>query len=178
MSNQKRNALTAVFSIDTKVLIQGQDFTVGTLFHHSNQIRIGQGHGYIRIWIGVYRMRNGLRFGDGRLIPGSKPKRRLSGSLRRAYAGRVDYKVMDGTIERDLALQQHEDGEAMRDMARYARRVRKRLGLTQLEFARRINVPQETIRNWEQGKRRPTGAARTLLKVLDKAPETALRVLT
>lgn len=93
--------------------------------------------------------------------------------------GRVDYTVLDGTTERDLALQQqHDDGEAMRDMARYARRVRKRLGLTQLEFARRIDVPQETIRNWEQGKRCPTGAARTLLRVLDKAPETALRVLT
>ena len=70
------------------------------------------------------------------------------------------------------------DAEAMRDMARYARRVRKRLGLTQVEFARRIDVPHETIRNWEQGKRCPTGAARTLLRVLDKAPETALRVLT
>ena len=93
--------------------------------------------------------------------------------------GRVDYKVLDGTTERDLALQQQrDDSEAMRDMARYARRVRKRLGLTQLEFARRIDVPQETIRNWEQGKRCPTGAARTLLRVLDKAPEMALRVLT
>ena len=59
-------------------------------------------------------------------------------------------------------------------MAKYARRVRKRLGLSQQEFARRISVSLETIRNWEQGKRRPTGAARALLKILDKAPETAL----
>ena len=93
--------------------------------------------------------------------------------------GRIDYAVLDGTTETDLALQQQQDAaEAMRDMARYARRVRKRLGLTQVEFARRIDVPHETIRNWEQGKRCPTGAARTLLRVLDKAPETALRVLT
>jgi len=66
----------------------------------------------------------------------------------------------------------------MQDMARYARRVRRRLGLSQTELARRIDVPHETIRNWEQGKRCPTGAARALLRVLDKAPETALRVLT
>ena len=93
--------------------------------------------------------------------------------------GRVNHEVLDGTTEQDLALQQqHDDAEAMRDMARYARRVRKRLGLTQLEFARRIDVPHETIRNWEQGKRCPTGAARALLRVLDKAPETALRALT
>ena len=93
--------------------------------------------------------------------------------------GRIDHAVLDGTTETDLVLQQQQDdAEAMRDMARYARRVRKRLGLTQVEFARRIDVPHETIRNWEQGKRCPTGAARTLLRVLDKAPETALRVLT
>ena len=93
--------------------------------------------------------------------------------------GRIDHAVLDGTTETDLALQQQQDdAEAMRDMARYARRVRKRLGLTQVEFARRIDVPHETIRNWEQGKRCPTGAARTLLRVLDKAPKTALRVLT
>ena len=94
-------------------------------------------------------------------------------------AGRVDYRKLDTTTERDIARQQREDeDEAARDMAKYARRVRKRLGLTQQEFARRIDVPQETIRNWEQGKRCPTGAARALLRVLDKAPETALRVLT
>ena len=93
--------------------------------------------------------------------------------------GRINHAVLDGTTETDIALQQQQDdAEAMRDMARYARRVRKRLGLTQVEFARRIDVPHETIRNWEQGKRCPTGAARTLLRVLDKAPETALRVLT
>ena len=65
----------------------------------------------------------------------------------------------------------------MQVLARYARRVRRRLGLTQPEAARRIQVSHETIRNWEQGKRGPTGAARALLRVLDKAPETALRVL-
>ncbi len=39
-----------------------------------------------------------------------------------------------------------------------------------------IDVSPETIRNWEQGKRCPTGAARALLRALDRAPETALRV--
>ncbi len=93
--------------------------------------------------------------------------------------GRIDPMVVDATGEADIALQiQEDDAEAMQDMARYARRVRRRLGLTQLELARRIDVPHETIRNWEQGKRCPTGAARALLRVLDKAPEAALRVLT
>ena len=56
-----------------------------------------------------------------------------------------------------IALQEREDdAEAMRDMARFARRVRRRLGLTQ---ARCIDIPRETIRNWEQAKRGPTGTA-------------------
>ena len=93
--------------------------------------------------------------------------------------GRIDPAVVDATTEAEIAAQQKEDdAEAMQDMARYARRIRRRLGLSQIELARRIDVPHETIRNWEQGKRSPTGAARALLRVLDKAPETALRVLT
>jgi len=38
-------------------------------------------------------------------------------------------------------------------------------------------VPLDTIRNWEQGKRYPTGAARSLLKVLDRVPKAALAAL-
>ena len=93
--------------------------------------------------------------------------------------GRIDPAVVGATTEAEIALQQKEDdAEAMQDMARYVRRIRRRLGFSQMELARCINVPRETIRNWEQGKRCPTGAARALLRVLDKAPETALRVLT
>ena len=93
--------------------------------------------------------------------------------------GRIDPARVDAATEAELAAQEREDEEdAMQDMARYALRVRRRMGLSQTELARRIDVPRETIRNWEQGKRCPTGAARALLRVLDKAPETALRVLT
>jgi len=92
--------------------------------------------------------------------------------------GRIDPAVVDATTEALIALQEQEDeAEALQDMARYTRRVRRRMGLSQTELARRIDVSPETIRNWEQGKRYPTGAARALLRMLDKAPETALRVL-
>ena len=49
--------------------------------------------------------------------------------------------------------------------------------LSQAEFSHQIDVSLDTIRKWEQGKRRPTGAAKTLLKILDKAPEAALAAL-
>lgn len=92
--------------------------------------------------------------------------------------GRIDPARVDLATERDIAAHQAQDeAESMQDAARFARRVRQRLGLTQAEFSRRIDVPLDTIRNWEQGKRSPTGAAKALLKVLDKAPELALDAL-
>ncbi len=92
--------------------------------------------------------------------------------------GRVNEARLDATSERDIILQTAADSaEAMQDTAKFTRRVRMRLGLSQLEFSQRIDVSLETIRNWEQGKRRPTGAAKALLKVLDKAPEAALSAL-
>jgi putative transcriptional regulator len=63
------------------------------------------------------------------------------------------------------------------DDAAYAKGVRARTKLTQAEFASRIGVPIETVRNWEQGKRSPRGPARALLKVIDKAPQVAFAVL-
>jgi putative transcriptional regulator len=61
--------------------------------------------------------------------------------------------------------------------AAYARNIRSRTGLTQAAFAARIDVPVETVRNWEQGKRSPRGPARALLKVIEQAPEAAFAVL-
>ena len=93
--------------------------------------------------------------------------------------GRVDKRRLDATTEQNIVLQQKaDDGDTLLDAAKFARRVRKRLGLTQLEFSHRIDVPLETIRNWEQGKRCPTGAAKALLKVLNKSPESALLALS
>lgn len=62
--------------------------------------------------------------------------------------------------------------------AAYARGVRARTQLTQAEFAARIGVPIETVRNWEQGKRCPRGPARALLKVIERAPDVAFAVLS
>jgi len=92
--------------------------------------------------------------------------------------GRVNTTKLDATTETQIAAQGAEDDlAAMQDAAKFARRVRRRLGFSQAEFATRIDVSLETIRNWEQGKRSPTGAAKALLKILDKAPEAALAVL-
>jgi putative transcriptional regulator len=57
------------------------------------------------------------------------------------------------------------------------RDLRRRAQLTQIEFAARLGVPVETIRNWEQGKRVPRGPARALLAVIAHSPETVFAAL-
>jgi putative transcriptional regulator len=55
--------------------------------------------------------------------------------------------------------------------------LRQRSRLTQTEFAARLGVPVETIRNWEQGKRMPRGPARALLMLIAAAPEAVFATL-
>lgn len=56
--------------------------------------------------------------------------------------------------------------------------IRRRTGLSQPAFARQIGVPVATLRNWEQGRRRPEGPARVLLALLAKDPEIVKRTLS
>lgn len=70
-----------------------------------------------------------------------------------------------------------EKGMDHSDPAAFVRQVRSRAGLTQAAFAESIEVPLETVRNWEQGKRSPRGPARALLKLIDRVPETAFSAL-
>lgn len=57
------------------------------------------------------------------------------------------------------------------------RDLRLRAKLTQAEFASRLGVPLETIRNWEQGKRSPRGPARALLTVIAHEPDMVFAAL-
>ncbi len=49
--------------------------------------------------------------------------------------------------------------------------ARNRVGLSQNDFANLLGVSKRTLQDWEQGRREPTGAARTLLKVAVRHPE-------
>ncbi len=55
--------------------------------------------------------------------------------------------------------------------------VRKRLGLSQTQFALMIGVSVSTLQNWEQGRRVPEGPARALLRIAQKRPEAVLDAL-
>ena len=56
-------------------------------------------------------------------------------------------------------------------------KVREKTGLSQDRFAGAFAINPSTLRNWEQGRTRPDGAARVLLTVIDRDPEAVLRAL-
>ncbi len=104
------------------------------------------------------------------------PKQRVT--LDALPPGRIDPARVDATTEAMIALHAaQDDAAALSQTASFARRVRRRTGLTQAAFAARIGVPLDTVRNWEQGKRLPAGPARALLKIIDRSPEMALVAL-
>jgi len=55
--------------------------------------------------------------------------------------------------------------------------VRQKSGLSQADFARLLGVSVRTLQDWEQGRRSPTGAARSLLLVAVKRPKVLREVL-
>lgn len=57
------------------------------------------------------------------------------------------------------------------------RTIRQRLGLSQQQFAARFGFSVETIRNYEQGHRKPRGAARVLLQIIAGEPDAVTRAL-
>ncbi len=52
--------------------------------------------------------------------------------------------------------------------------IRGKTGLSQSEFAQLIGVSVRTLQEWEQGRRAPSGPARTLLMIADKNPSALL----
>lgn len=55
--------------------------------------------------------------------------------------------------------------------------IREKMGVSQDKFAVILGVSKRTVENWEQGRRHPTGAARSLLKIVEADPQHALEAL-
>jgi putative transcriptional regulator len=57
------------------------------------------------------------------------------------------------------------------------RAIRRKLGMSQAQFAASFGFGLDAVQNWEQGRRRPEGAARALLKVIEHEPDAVRRAL-
>lgn len=55
--------------------------------------------------------------------------------------------------------------------------IRERLGLSQRQMANLMGVSVDTLQNWEQNRRKPRGAAKTLLLIAARHPEAVLDIM-
>lgn len=83
--------------------------------------------------------------------------------------------------KRDLAAELLESIEQMKRkevsvVLVAAAQAREKTGLSQPQFARLLGVSVRTLQGWEQGRKQPSGAARTLLQIAEKNPKALLEV--
>lgn len=97
-----------------------------------------------------------------------KMKRRLAGDLLESLNEARDYfagKKTDAVVHRVIPSRSD------------AREARHKLGLSQREFAAVIGTGVGTVRKWELGTRRPSGAARTLIEIIKAEPKAVRRAI-
>ena len=84
------------------------------------------------------------------------------------------------TFEKDLleSIRQAKRGEGRvtKVAVTAATEARMKLGVSQSAFAKLLGVSVRTLQEWEQGRREPSGAARTLLRIALRSPEAILQV--
>jgi putative transcriptional regulator len=100
--------------------------------------------------------------------------------------GTTDWPRVDALSEEDIVSSARADPDAPpRTRAQLAgmRRVprvkvlRRRLGMTQAQFARAFHLPITTLRDWEQHRSMPDAPARALLLAIERDPEAMRRLL-
>jgi putative transcriptional regulator len=104
--------------------------------------------------------------------------------------GRVDLKRVRSTTDKDIARWIAEDPDTAPELSRGARfrlvynpplpdvkGLRKKLRMTQAEFAKHFGLSRRTIEQWEQGRAIPDRPARILLAVIESDPRAVERAL-
>ena len=100
--------------------------------------------------------------------------------------GKTDWKALDKLSDEEVLRRALSDPDANplteEDFKRLKRSprvriVRMALGLTQEEFADAYGIPVATLRDWEQGRREPDQASKTLLKLIERMPHEVRKAL-
>jgi putative transcriptional regulator len=94
----------------------------------------------------------------------------------------MDNKLFERLAESMTQMNEIIDGERAPSRefvvdALHIKEIRKKTGLTQTKFCHLIDVNLGTLRNWEQGRREPTGPAKALLRAISKDPRHVLAAL-
>jgi putative transcriptional regulator len=95
----------------------------------------------------------------------------------------TDWRALDRRTDAAIAREAAADPDApplltdTQTAAALVRTVRRRLGLSQTQFASRYHVPVGTLRDWEQNRRRPDAPALAYLRVIAREPALVAKAL-
>jgi putative transcriptional regulator len=107
---------------------------------------------------------------------------RMTSEQIEANPPKVDRARLDATAEADIRCYMIEDGqdpdEELRDEDVISPRyIRRRLGMSQSQFAKALHIPLATLRNWEQHRVGMDPSTIALMTIIAREPEAALRAL-
>jgi putative transcriptional regulator len=110
--------------------------------------------------------------------------------IRKRGGGRVAWARVKATTDDDIDKMIASDADTAPDMARRrdwrrvlvprapdVQAIRRKLGMSQSEFATRFGFSVRTVQEWEQGRALPDRPARILLRVIEKSPKTVERAV-
>lgn len=117
-------------------------------------------------------------------------KRRTRAEIRKRGGGRVDWSRVKGATDKDIDKIIASDADTAPDMARGrdwrrvlvprvpdVQAIRRKLEMSQSEFAARFGFSVRTVQEWEQGRALPDRPARILLRVIEKSPQAVARAV-
>ena len=116
--------------------------------------------------------------------------RRTRSEIRKRGGGRVDWRRVHSTTDTDIGKMIASDPDTAPDMSRVrdwrrvltprvpdVRAIRRKLRLSQSQFAAQFGFSVRTVQEWEQGRAAPDRPARILLRVIEKSPKAVERAL-
>lgn len=101
--------------------------------------------------------------------------------------GKTDWARVNAMTDEEVLAAAHADpdaqpidAEALAKMRRVSpvKALRQRLSMTQAEFAEAFGLPVSTLRDWEQLRSNPDAPARSLLRAIEREPDTMRRLLS
>ena len=116
--------------------------------------------------------------------------KRTRTEIRKRGGGRVDWARVKATADDGIDNMIASDADIAPDIARRrdwrrllvprvpdVQAIRRRLGMSQSEFATRFGFSVRTVQEWEQGRALPDRPARILLRVIEKSPKAVERAI-
>jgi putative transcriptional regulator len=120
----------------------------------------------------------GFREGNARWRAAPRPRsRRVAGKGSRVGDDLVEaFEEMAAHLRGEIELEAHEVPGGAMTPARI-KAIRAKVASSTKEFERLFGIPARTMESYEQGRRKPDGAMRALLRIIDREPAAARRAL-